>query len=233
MLIIRPAQRSTKVSVSTRMNPARHTNSIPCATQGRIEGRIEAFPVRMRRVVDASRRDAGLPGLGEPTGAGAVGKHEGDLGGKIRGPGGRDERAHVGASPGDQDGNAAAGHQIARRPVVRTRSPPASATTVPMTRGASPDSRRAAMTGPESSRAAKTIMPMPQLKVRSISDSATPPVRASHAKTGGTGIAPRSRLTPVPAPRTRGMLSGKPPPVMWHKALMPRVAFSAARSGLT
>ena len=33
-----------------------------------------------------------------------------------------------------------------------------------------------------------TIMPMPQLKVRSISASATPPVCASQPKTGGTGM---------------------------------------------
>ena len=96
-----------------------------------------------------------------------------------------------------------------RRPVVRTRSPPDAATTSPMrdrllAPGASAPSRHAAL-----SAAPTTIMPMPQLKVRSISASATPPVAASQPKTGGTGIASRSSRTPIPSGSTRGMLSGK------------------------
>ena len=63
------------------------------------------------------------------------------------------------------------------------------------------------------------IMPMPQLKVRSISGSAMPPVAASQRNTGGTGTLARSMRTPSRFGSTRGMLSGKPPPVMWASAL--------------
>ena len=52
-------------------------------------------------------------------------------------------------------------------------------------------------------------MPMPQLKVRIISSGATPPVFASHEKTGGTSIASRSSSAEKSLGRTRGMFSGK------------------------
>ena len=62
-------------------------------------------------------------------------------------------------------------------------------------------------------------MPMPQLKVRSISGSAIPPVAASHWNTGSTGTFARSMRAPRPFGSTRGMLSGNPPPVMCASAL--------------
>ena len=78
-------------------------------------------------------------------------------------------------------------------------------------------------------------MPMPQLKVRSISAGATPPASASQREDrrhGDRGEVDRGADSPSGS--TRGILSGKPPPVMWASALMAvPVAFSAASSGLT
>ena len=97
----------------------------------------------------------------------------------------------------------------------------------------SPAAVSSAATASAASGAATTTMPMPQLKVRSISDSATPPTSDSQPKTGGGMIASRSMLMPTPSGSTRGRLSGKPPPVMWARALIPSVVRKAASSGLT
>ncbi len=79
--------------------------------------------------------------------------------------------------------------------------------------------------------ATTTHMPMPQLKTRSIS-AATPPVRASQAKTGGGAQAVASSTASVPAGSTRGRLPGSPPPVMCAAAFT-RPARCAASSGFT
>ncbi len=76
-------------------------------------------------------------------------------------------------------------------------------------------------------------MPIPQLKVRSISFSAMPPVVASHWNTGSTGMRARSMRAPTFFGSTRGMLSGNPPPVIWASALTALVSRIAARQDLT
>ena len=77
-----------------------------------------------------------------------------------------------------------------------TRSPSGTAHVSPSRTGFSPAACSALSTAPACARAAMTIMPIPQLKVRSISRSATPPSRASQPKTGSTGMAERSSAQP-------------------------------------
>jgi len=59
------------------------------------------------------------------------------------------------------------------------------------------------------------------------------PVLASQPNTGATAIAGRSSSAAHSAGSTRGMFSGKPPPVMWAIALTAPVWRIAASSGLT
>jgi hypothetical protein len=75
-------------------------------------------------------------------------------------------------------------------------------------------------------------MPMPQLKVRSISLGAMPPAAASQENTAGTGQEMPGSTTPRCFGSTRGRFSGKPPPVMWASAFTPPVA-RAARQDFT
>ena len=75
------------------------------------------------------------------------------------------------------------------------------------------------------------IMPMPQLKVRSNSSSAMPPCSASHLNTGSTGSRARSMPTPRCLGSTRGMLSVKPPPVMWASPLTAAGLADRAQAG--
>ena len=111
-------------------------------------------------------------------------------------------------------------------------SPSGAATTSPMRTALSPAARKRCrdLRRPRPA-PTTTIMPMPQLKVRSISASATPPVCASQPNTGGTGdrveVDARRRRR---SGSTRGMLSGKPPPVMWASALMPRRSRGSRRA---
>ena len=97
----------------------------------------------------------------------------------------------------------------------------------------SPPPVKAAATASARSACATTIMPMPQLKVRSISRSATLPVCASHLNTGSTGTRARSISAPSPFGSTRGMFSVKPPPVMCASAFTALVSRIAARHDVT
>ena len=72
-----------------------------------------------------------------------------------------------------------------------------------------------------------TTMPMPMLKVRYISSSGTAPPFWISRKSGGTCQEPRRSRAPRPSGSTRGMLPGKPPPVMWASAR----TLSRSRSG--
>ena len=69
-------------------------------------------------------------------------------------------------------------------------------------------------------------MPMPQLKVRAISASATPPLLDNQPKTGGRGQRRASNWAARPSGSTRGIFSNNPPPVIWASAFTfpPRAA---------
>src|SRR5215211_79236 len=202
-----------------------------------IERALEGLALRISLVVD----DCGCnPGGGRPCEAfrfRPVRDRQGDFGRIARRLGGLDQRRHVRAAAGNEDGDAALSGrrqcQILNPPVVRTGSRSGAAMTSPMRTGFSPAAPNASATCSSSAVPTMAIMPMPQLKVRSISAAATPPVLASQPNTGGTGIASRSSCTPTPFGRTRGILSGKPPPVMWTRPLSAPVARMAARTGFT
>src|SRR5918993_1367334 len=198
----------------------------------RVEVALEGFAVRVGLVVDAMDGDAGVAGPRKACRFRPVGQHADDLGWVVRIASGLDQREHVRAAPGDQDRDPALPwHQSLRAPLERTRSPSGAAITSPRAKGHSPAWRRTSATLSAMSAPAMTIMPTPQLNVRSSSLSTTPPAVASQPKTGGTSIAGSSSCTPIPAGSTRGMLSGNPPPVMWTRPLMPLLAFSAESSG--
>ena len=59
-----------------------------------------------------------------------------------------------------------------------------------------------------------TVMPIPQLKVLSISSWLTLPAEESHLKTGGKFQVDKSIFIPCPSPKALKIFSVKPPPVM-------------------
>src|SRR5690606_3717580 len=132
--------------------------------------------------VAGSESEAGCGGL--------VGQHADDFGRVIGSLGGLDQRGHVGAAAGNQDGDLAAAHS-ASLPVKVTGSSLRSVS-LPTTAAVSPEAVRLSTSLSASSGATATSMPTPQLKVRSISRSLMPPTLLSQPKTGGTATAPRS-----------------------------------------
>ena len=108
MLSIRPYQRCTNSAVNRRMKPARQTSSTLCSIERRLQHRLEAGAVLAERLaLDHLRRNAARGGLFEAAGVGLVRDHDDDLGREIRRLRGLDQRGHVRAAPGDQDGDAA------------------------------------------------------------------------------------------------------------------------------
>src|SRR5579885_3241203 len=95
-------------------------------------------------MVDRGDRDSGALGARQAGRVRLVGEDEDDLGGKVRRARRRDQRGHVGAAAGNQDGGALARGQRASLPEKRTRGPLAAATTSPICTGARPASVKAA-----------------------------------------------------------------------------------------
>ena len=210
MLSIRPRHCSTNQGVSTRMKPARQTSSMPWPASVACIARSKTFAVGKSLVIDHRRRNAlrfarnparrrrrhwtgparsrpEIPAPAPPRPASACWS---------RARKSASRRAFLRRSQRQlsREGDALASrrrddlaetHRVLRR--RRARLP-----RLPAAWAAS----------------ATTIMPTPQLKVRSISRSATPPARASQLNTGRTGIAPRSIWTPRPSGSTRGIFSG-------------------------
>ena len=178
--------------------------------QDGVERLLEGFPGGVGLVVDDERLDAGEPRLVEPAGIGPVRHDEVDVSREIRARAASISAAMLDPRPEMR----MATRRGVMRDAARTRGPDALAAFVgddfADVDRPSPTWPSCAMRASARSAGAKAIMPMPQLKVRSISASATPPVCASQRKTGGTTIASRSSPTPTPSGSTRGMLSGKP-----------------------
>src|SRR3984893_2982311 len=175
--------------------------------------------------------------MGEPRGTGLVGQDEHDLRRIIRRLGCLDQRRHVGAAAGDQYGNALPGHapgqarsRCPRKPI---RAPSFAATTSPSVTTVSPCAEKCSLAALAAVGSSTATMPIPQLKVRSISASVILPLAASHLNTGRIGTRSRSKETAKPSGNTRGILSTKPPPVMWARALTALVWRLAARHDRT
>ena len=119
--------------------------------------------------------------------------------------------------------------------IVSMGSAPASRAVIrPIRRTRSPAAARLSATASAVAGSTITAMPIPQLKVRSISRCSTPPAAASQAKTGGRGQG-SSIWAARPSGRTRGRFSVSPPPVIWAKAFTPPSPPTpiAARQGFT
>src|SRR5580700_5857514 len=202
--------------------------------QSIIERAFERLAVFAERpVIDDRGGDAGMPRGGEPRGIRLVGQDEHNLRRIIRRLGRLDQCRHVRAAAGDQYGNALFGHALgqarSRCPRKATRAPSFAATTSPSATTVSPCAVKRSLAALAALRSSTATMPMPQLKVRSISASVILPLAASHLNTGRTGTRSRSNETPSPSGNTRGILSTKPPPVMWASALTSLVSRIAAR----
>ena len=227
MLISRSRQRSTKPADSSRMKPARQTSSMPAASSAR-----RRAPPRIglrgegRMVDDVGRRCRPRRARSRPAASGRLDSDQRDLG-RV----GRVHRRRRSAPPcccrGRRSGWRFAAVAISRvrgracrrrRPARRSR-----ASTAPRRKTVSP--HRSSVVGERIGAApasAITTMPTPQLKVRSISASASGPVSASQRKTGGTSI--RAEVDPggeVARAGRAGCCRSNPPPVMWASALMP------------
>src|SRR5690606_33663207 len=136
------------------------------------------------------RRDA-MGGGGRQARRGRPGgEHAHDFGGLIRRLRGIDQRAHVAAPTGKQDGDLPADPSPSL-PRKVTGSPDRSVSR-PTMAAVSPEAARLSTSLSASAGATATSMPTPQLKVRSISRSFMPPVLASQPNTPGTVMAPRS-----------------------------------------
>ena len=112
---------------------------------------------------------------------------------------------------------------------MMTEASPSAATIVPIWVTCSPASVSTRVAAAAS--VTTTAMPMPQLNTRSISRGSMPPVRASQAKTGGTGqfvVTAAAR----PSGSTRGRLPTRPPPVICAAAFS-RPARCSASSDFT
>ena len=82
----------------------------------RLEHPLESGAVLSERLaLDHQRLHAGRLGALEPERIGLVRDHQRNLRRKIRGSGALDQRGHVGAAAGDQDGNAAFHHSARSR----------------------------------------------------------------------------------------------------------------------
>eukprot|EP00965_Chrysotila_dentata_P261419 6214246-Pleurochrysis_carterae.AAC.4 len=112
----------------------------------------------------------------------------------------------------------AAYHPQSAVPSTWTRGSSVRASSLPMTCGSSPLSARMASTASLSSGATTSTMPMPQLKVRSISVAPEREPAASQSNTGSGFHDFASNVAPIPSGSTRGRFSSKPPPVMWASA---------------
>ena len=94
------------------MKPARQTSSIWCVCKLVLQRALERLAILAERLVidDGGARCRRLRARCKPGGVGLVGNDQRDLGriaGVLRG---LDQRRHVGAAAGDQDGDALAGH---------------------------------------------------------------------------------------------------------------------------
>src|SRR5580700_4128306 len=202
--------------------------------QGVVERTFERLAVFAKRpVIDDRGGDARKPCPGETRCIGRIGQDEHDLRRIVRRLGRFDQRRHVRAAAGDQYGNALLGHAPgqarSRCPRKPTRAPSFAATTSPSATTVSPCAEKRSMAALAAVGSSTATMPTPQLKVRSISASVILPLAASHLKTGRTGTRSRSKATAKPSGNTRGILSTKPPPVMWASALTALVWRIAAR----
>ena len=195
MLIIRPDQRSTNAI-------GQHPHEAGEADEGRCRAPLSAASIARRSVSRSGKALWSMARVAIPAALamlksrriGAVGENEGDLGREIRARA-RPRSARPCSSRGPRSGwrrgggsselQGAGGLHTARRPHAQSsrRCAP----------GSRRPSRRRSITLSALSALATTIMPMPQLKVRSISASATPPVLASQPKTGGSGDGARDR----------------------------------------
>ncbi len=89
--------------------------SIRAALSSFVDLRFEFGAVLVFLGADDGRGDAGLGRLGEAGGVRAAGQDQHDLGRIVRPGRGADERAHIGAAPGNEDGDAlAVGHGFVR-----------------------------------------------------------------------------------------------------------------------
>src|SRR4029077_17566692 len=137
------------------------------------------------------RGNAGAAGARQPRSIRPVREYERDFGWVVFAPRRLDQRDHVRSAPGDQHGDALfrhrGGHDRSRRPLNAMALPASLATTSPSATTFSPCVVRHAMAAFAFCGSSTATMPMPQLKVRSISFSPTLPVAASHLNTGKTG----------------------------------------------
>jgi hypothetical protein len=90
--------------------------------QHRLQRALERLAILAEaRVIDDLGRNAGRARMREPGCIGTVGDDERDLGRIVRRPRGLDQRSHVGAAPGNEDGDALPRHRVTRHRVTRHR----------------------------------------------------------------------------------------------------------------
>ena len=182
--------------------------------------RFELVAPGIDLVIDRRRGDARLPRERQAAGLAAVRQNQRDFGGKIGRARRRDQRGHVGAAPGDEDRGAPPRRHSVRLPRRTTRAP-SLATISPRRIGASPCSasasrRLGARARPhERDHADPAIEGAQHLGVARRRRS----LRASRTPAAARRRQDRAR-TARPSGRTRGRLSGKPPPVICASAMI-------------
>ncbi len=109
ILSMRCGHCATKPGVSSRMKPARQTKSMLCLTSTACIARIEGGAVLAEGgVIDQLGGDAGRARHLQARGVGLVRQHQRDLGGIILVLRRLDQRRHVGAAAGNENGDALA-----------------------------------------------------------------------------------------------------------------------------
>ena len=151
-----------------------------------------------------------------------------------RGLGRLDQRFHVGAAPGNQDGDALLLMLKAPDPLCKRRFRLGSRTSLPKPHDGFALVRSArAATCSAASASTTTIMPTPQLNVRSISLRRHAAGRGQPGKHRRHVDGRKVDFGRQVSGRTRGILSGKPPPVIWASALMPAPARGSPRAAIS
>ena len=125
----------------------------------------------------------------------------------------------------ENDGSHPGAHSLSL-PWVKTHRP-SEDTSRPIKTGDRPASASAPLASSSRSAETKAAIPKPQLNVRSISASSTPPSTRARKRQPAGEKASRSSETARRSSSTRGRLSGYPPPVIWAKAQYPSRSASA------
>src|SRR4029453_9549665 len=164
--------------------PQRHQSDTTLLQLGR-DGAIEALAVGKALVRDNRRRNACVLRKLQSRRPGNVAHNDGDFGWIVRSLRRLDQGGHVAPAPGDEDSDLQLRHRLSAWSTTQSASLCGAASILPTRHTLSPASVSTLATVVASPAAVTTIMPSPQLKVRSMSSVGTWPTSRSQRNMAG------------------------------------------------